>query len=84
MWEVFLIETQTTGIPIWRKEYNVKEAFNLTSLYPEDYAMLVERMKSNVTVGAQYYHYKYKSTMPLDVCDEKCVASEIEAIQMFL
>ena len=61
-------------LPVWELEYSAKKAFNMTSLFPQDWADLIEYMLTNLEsplVDALYSYY-YKKSDAAPSCDFNC------------
>lgn len=60
------------GKPVWLKEYTASEAYQLPSLYPEDWNNLIYRMKDDDDLFQKYYKYYYKSAKHKSCTDAIC------------
>ena len=47
--------------PVWEKEYDAREAFNMTSLFPSDWNDFVHRMAVDPRLFDKYIRYFFKS-----------------------
>ena len=60
--------------PIWKKEYSAKDAFNLTSVYPNDWNNLINYMLNNLNSPLVDNILKFytKSADVSNICDDSC------------
>ena len=69
-----------TGIPVWRTEYSMRDAFNMTSLFPADYDDLIGRMESDDQSASLYDYYKYKSSREKVPCTGQCLSDLLSTV----
>lgn len=75
-----LTEANLSDKPKWLFEYSAKEAYNMKSLYPQDWADFVNRMKTNTTLQDLYnkfYHHSHVS----ESCDVVCRSALMCAVE---
>ena len=60
--------------PVWKKEYSAKDAFNLTSVYPNDWNNLINYMLNNLNSPLVDNILKFytKSADVISPCDNNC------------
>ncbi|XP_041480574.1 sphingomyelin phosphodiesterase-like isoform X3 [Lytechinus variegatus] len=75
-----LTEANLTNKPVWRMEYQAKNAYNMTSLQPSEWNRVVDEMKSNTTIFNQYYRFFHRQ-YDAGPCDASCQARMICDIQ---
>ena len=71
-WIMNLDEANNSGNPRWYKLYNAKKEYGLTSLLPEDWSRLIDRMKNDSAIFELYYKNYHTDSPNWPVCDEKC------------
>ena len=67
-----ITDANLTNKPKWVLEYSAKEAYNMTSLLPKDWANLVETFIKEDSLFQKYYHYHFKNISPNDQCTKGC------------
>eukprot|EP00058_Branchiostoma_floridae_P011432 XP_002596920.1 hypothetical protein BRAFLDRAFT_76421 [Branchiostoma floridae] len=66
-----LTEANLTDKPVWKLEYDTKEAYNMSSMTPADWDKFVQRLEKDDKLFQMFYRYYYKS-YPAEACDQKC------------
>ncbi|KAF8793227.1 sphingomyelin phosphodiesterase-like [Argiope bruennichi] len=57
----------------WQFEYSAKEAYNMSSLFPEDWNNLTRKFQEDDFLFQKFHSYYYKmATFSTPDCDEKC------------
>ncbi|CAD5118656.1 DgyrCDS7344 [Dimorphilus gyrociliatus] len=68
-----LDEANRTNIPNWKKEYSAKSAYDMKSLFPEDWNDLSSRMMKNETLFNKFFRNAYKqSPISKTKCGKAC------------
>jgi sphingomyelin phosphodiesterase len=69
-----LTETNQYNVTKWQTEYSAKEAYNMSSLFPQDWDNLFNQMLSDLDgkLVAKLFKYFWKSSDQRPVCDLSC------------
>lgn len=62
--------------PEWVWEYNATSTYNMSSLFPEDWAALTNRFETDDAIFQTYYKYE-SSSGKSDYCDSSCKKKQI-------
>lgn len=64
-------------MPIWKKEYSAKDAFNMSSIYPNDWDSLINHMLNNLnnSLVDSMIRFYTKSSDINKSCDDQCKKS---------
>ncbi|KAK0079856.1 hypothetical protein PV325_000728, partial [Microctonus aethiopoides] len=63
---------RNNNYPIWQKLYNARQAYGMTSLLPQDWDSLIDKMSNDPTIFNLYYKYYYKNSPVRPQCDNQC------------
>ncbi|CAH1158391.1 unnamed protein product [Phyllotreta striolata] len=58
--------------PIWFKLYTAKEAYGMSSLYPEEWDKLIKNMAKNDNLFKAFYRNYYRESPTAPFCDAQC------------
>lgn len=75
-----LTEANMSDKPQWQFEYSAKESYMMKSLYPQDWADLLEQMKTNKTLQNLYNKFYHHSHVT-ESCDAICCSALICGIE---
>lgn len=75
-YQVNMTQANLVGTPSFRLEYNAKKTYNMTNLFPQDWANLITRFENDDPLFQTYYHYRYTS-VPSGTCTGKCKTENI-------
>lgn len=56
----------------WELEYSAKKAYNMSSLFPEDWNLLTERFEKDDSLFEKFHKYFYKMATYIPECDDIC------------
>ncbi len=76
-----LTEANLFGQPKWRKEYTLKEEYNLENAFPADLDSLVTTFQNRDELFQHYYRHFYKGHPPGARCEGGCMASMLCGIR---
>ncbi|KAK0180254.1 hypothetical protein PV327_005918 [Microctonus hyperodae] len=63
---------RNNNYPTWQKLYNVRQAYSMKSLLPQNWDDLIDEMSNNSTIFNQYYKYYYKNSPVRPQCGNQC------------
>ncbi|KAK6619760.1 hypothetical protein RUM43_012525 [Polyplax serrata] len=71
-WIMNLENANENDLPVWEKLYSAKEAYNMTSLAPQDWHDLYQRLLADDDLFDTYYRFYWKDSPRRPICDTEC------------
>ncbi|XP_067010810.2 sphingomyelin phosphodiesterase [Anabrus simplex] len=71
-WVMNLKEANLYDYPIWYKLYSTRSAYHMTSLLPQDWDNLLNRMPTDSDLFDLYYKHYWKNSPVRPTCDAEC------------